>query len=310
MKKVILSLILILSLFCGCSHERKTLRTFSLDTEISITVDKKDEKKAANALALCRKYEKKFSRTDKESELYKLNNSASSPKGELLSLIEKSVSFSKASDGAFDITVAPLCDLWDIKSRTVPPTQKEIDEALKNVGYEKLTLSPFDSGGRTIDLGAVAKGYIADRLGEYLREKNVQDAIIDLGGNILLIGEFTVGVRNPFKPDELFAKITLKDKSAVTSGAYQRYFEYEGKRYHHIIDPRSGQSAQSGLASVTVISSSSETADALSTAIYVLGEEGISLCEKYENTDAFLITDDGEVVTTDGFSEKYKLELF
>ena len=147
------------------------------------------------------------------------------------------------------------------------------------------------------------------KLIEEFRNDNIENVIVDLGGNVALIGQFTVGIRNPFNPDEIFATISLKDKSAVTSGAYQRYFEYDGKRYHHIIDPRSGCPADSGIASVTVISPSSIEADALSTAIFILGKDSISLCSQFPDTDAFIIMNDGSTVTTDNFAEKYSLIL-
>ena len=157
-------------------------------------------------------------------------------------------------------------------------------------------------------MGAVAKGYIADKLAEYFREKGVEKAIIDLGGNVVLIGEYKVGIRSPFNPEEIFATITAKDKSAVTSGAYQRYFEYEGKRYHHIIDPRTGYPSDSGIASVTVISPSSMQADALSTAIFVMGKDSISLCDIFPDTDAIIIMENGDVITTENFEKKYNLK--
>lgn len=316
MKKVFSAIIFLLILITGllsffsANEKRETLHTFALDTVINITAQKKDAALVKEALSLCSHYENIFSRTNPESELYKVN---SKEKTVLSSDLEKVLSFSldfcRRTDGAFDITVAPLTKLWNIKERKVPPEEKEISEALRNVGYEKVTLSPFSLGKRELDLGAVAKGYIADCLTEFFKEKGVEEAIIDLGGNVALIGNFSVGIRDPFDSDKLFAKIRIKDKSAVTSGAYQRYFEYEGERYHHILDPRTGKCASSSLASVTVISPSSMHADALSTAIYVLGENALSLCAQFPDTDALLITDEGKVITTDGFGEKYGLQL-
>ena len=157
-------------------------------------------------------------------------------------------------------------------------------------------------------MGAVAKGYIADRLIGHFKKNNVTDVIVDLGGNVALLGEHTVGIRNPFSSDEVFAVIKLKDKSAVTSGAYQRYFIHNQKRYHHIIDPRTGKCADSGIASVTVVSPSSMWADALSTSIFILGEDALSLCKEFPDTDALIINENGTVITTDGFEEKYDLE--
>ena len=314
-KKVFLPLliatILLTAVFLLQKEEkRQTVHTYAFDTVINITAPKKAASLSGEALDLCQKYEDVFSRTNEKSELYALN----AGKGSVLSddmkkVLDFSLSFCALTDGAFDISVAPLTSLWNIKERTIPPTKEEIESVIPLIGYEEITLSPFSLGGRQLDLGAVAKGYVADKLTEYFKENNAEDVIIDLGGNVALIGEFCVGIRSPFNPEELFAKITLKDKSAVTSGAYQRYFDYDGKRYHHILDPRTGECANSHLASVTVISPSSMHADALSTAIYILGEDGLSLCSNFPDTDALLITGDGEVITTDGFKEKYKLEL-
>jgi len=305
---VFMSLVLAVML-SSCTEKKVTRQSFAFDTVVNITADEKYQKEISEAFSLCQDYEKIFSRTNEKSELYLINKGEiTAPSQEIKEVLEFSLSMSDFTDGAFDITVAPLVDLWDVNKRTSPPSQDEIEKAREIVGYKKVSEEPFSLGGTSLDMGAVAKGYIADKLTDYFRGKGVEDAIIDLGGNVALIGEHTVGIRNPKKPDEIFAVMTLHDKSAVTSGAYQRYFEYEGKRYHHIIDPRSGNCADSVIASVTVISPSSMQADALSTAIYILGEDALSLCESFPDTDAIIIKEDGKVVTTDGFSDKYHLE--
>lgn len=312
MKKYLLLLLAVFLLFTGCesTQERITKQSFAFDTVVSITADEKDKEHIDRAIGLCNEYENIFSRTSPRSELYKINNSSIkdlSP--HMKNVVEFSLDFSKKTKGAFDITVAPLCELWNVNSRKEPPSEAEVKEALNTVGYEKISLSPFSLNGAMLDLGAVAKGYIADKLSADFKEKGVDNVIIDLGGNVAVLGEYTVGIRNPSSPDEVFATIRLKDKSAVTSGAYQRYFEYEGKRYHHIIDPRTGYSAQSGITSVTVISPSSMHADALSTAIFILGEDALSLCSEFSDTDALIITKDNKVITTDNFEEKYNLYI-
>lgn len=313
MKKIIslFVIFIMLIILSSCqSRERVTRQNFAFDTIINITTDKKDSGKIDRAFELCREYEKSFSSTDSSSELYKLNNKDGiSPSTELMEVLKFSFEMSELSDGAFDITVKPLVDLWNVSKRKLPPTAAEIEQARLNTGYEKVSLSPFDTNGRKLDMGAVAKGYIADKLIEEFRKDDIENVIVDLGGNVALIGEFTVGIRNPFNPDEIFATISLKDKSAVTSGAYQRYFEYDGKRYHHIIDPRTGFPAESGIASVTVISSSSIQADALSTTIFILGKDSISLCSQFPDTDALIIMNDKSIVATDNFAEKYSLIL-
>ncbi len=309
---ILLVLMLCISSFaCDKKDEPLTKQGFFFDTVINITVDEKDMPAAEAAFTLCHELENTFSRTKNGSELHKINNQdISSLSTDMKKVLEFAFSISEMTDGAFDVTVAPLTDLWDIKKRTVPPTKEELDTALVNVGYKKVSLQPFESGSSSIDLGAVAKGYAADCVAKLLKEKGVKHAIIDLGGNVALIGEYTVGITNPFDKDSLFARITLKDKSVVTSGAYQRYFEYEGKRYHHIIDPRTGMCADSGIASVTIISPSSMQADALSTAIFVLGQDSISLCKSFADTDAFIIMENGDIITTEGFDQKYKTEYF
>ena len=310
MKKTIFFLLISALLLCSCAEKRITKQSFSFDTVINITADKKDEDKVAEALSECNKFEKIFSRTNPESELYKLNSGTTELEGEHLSrVISFGLEMSRLTDGAFDITVAPLCDVWNIKERTAPPEKKEIESALKNVGYDKISLSPFNLNNTKIDLGALSKGYIADKLREEFIKKGCENIIIDLGGNISLIGEYTVGIRDPNSPEKIFATIKLKDKSAVTSGSYQRYFEYNGKRYHHIIDPRTGMCSDNSIASVTVISPVSMQADALSTAIFVMGERGLDLLKSFSDTDALIIFENGEILTSKGFKEKYDLKL-
>ena len=313
MKKVFLLITVCLAMiFSGCesSETRITKQSFVFDTVVSITANEKDSEHINKALQLCSDFELTFSRTNPESELYKLNNSDIVTLSEnMRKVLEFSLNFSEMSDGAFDVTVEPLVSLWDVKNRKAPPTSSAISEALKTVGYQNISLEPFSANNSTIDLGAIAKGYVADMMSDYFTSHNVRDVIIDLGGNVAVIGEFTVGIRNPSSPDEIFASFTLKDKSAVTSGAYQRYFEYEGKTYHHIIDPRTGYPSDSGIASVTVISPSSMQADAISTAIFISGEDAISLCNEFPDTDALIITNDQRIVTTDNFEERYKLQL-
>ena len=312
MKKISLFILVIfMAVICSsCSGVTRniTRQSFALDTVISITTDEKDSDKIDNVFILLSRYEKVFSRTNPQSQLYLLN----SGQGEMTEDIEKVLSFSlemsRLTDGAFDVTVAPLVDLWNVKERKAPPAEDEIKSTLALVGYDEVSVKPLNLSGRQLDMGAVAKGYIADKIAGQFKSQGVRKAIIDLGGNVVLIGEYNVGIRSPFNPDEVFATITLKDKSAVTSGAYQRYFEHDGKRYHHIIDPRTGYPSESGIASVTVISPSSMQADALSTSIFILGKDAISLCDNFPDTDALIIMENGSIVTTENFEEKYNLK--
>ncbi len=312
MKKIILVIGVIFIVFtasaCSNTERSVTRQSFALDTVINITTNEKDSDKISKAFALLNEYEKIFSRTNPESELYLLNNGTADISEDIAEALKFSLEISRLTGGAFDVTVAPLVDLWNVKERKTPPTKAEIAKTLTLVGYDEVSLNPFNLSGRQLDMGAVAKGYIADKVADTFRKSGIKKAIIDLGGNVVLIGEYKVGIRDPFNPDEVFATITVKDKSAVTSGAYQRYFEYEGKRYHHIIDPRTGYPSDSGIASVTVISPSSMQADALSTSIFILGKDSIFLCDEFPDTDAIIIMENGEVITTENFEEKYKLK--
>ena len=296
--------------FTSCGGENTTTRqSFAFDTVVNITANKSFSSEISQAFELCKSYGDIFSRTSPDSELYAINTGEdTSPSADIKNVLDFSLEMSRLTDGAFDITVAPLVELWDVNNRTAPPTDAEIKAAQEKVGYRKISGEPFSLQGACLDMGAVAKGYIADRLIGHFKKNNVTDVIVDLGGNVALLGEHTVGIRNPFSSDEVFAVIKLKDKSAVTSGAYQRYFIHNQKRYHHIIDPRTGKCADSGIASVTVVSPSSMWADALSTSIFILGEDALSLCKEFPDTDALIINENGTVITTDGFEEKYDFE--
>ncbi len=312
--KRILSLavaVLIIATLSSCDKKKRiTKQTFAFDTIISITTNKKDTDKVEKAFTLCRNYEKIFSRTDKQSELFSINEKGLPPvTDDIKEVLAFSLQMSEYTEGAFDITVAPLVDLWNVGERTSPPDDSEISKALSHIGYSDIKLNPFDTAGKKLDMGAVAKGYIADKLIEEFKKSSTENVIVDLGGNVALIGEYTVGIRDPFNPQEIFATISLKDKSAVTSGSYQRYFEHDGKRYHHIIDPRTGYPSDSGIASVTVISPSSMNADALSTAIFIMGKDSISLCRNFPDTDAFIIMEDGSTYQTENFAKKYSLKF-
>ncbi len=286
---------LLLSLVSGCEKTAvpyvKT--SFALDTVVQVTVyDKKDEAAALKALDYCRTAEKTFSMTDPESELYRLNASSGMPvqvSDELYALLENCLNFSELSDGAFDITLGALSSVYAFSGSVHRiPDEQERAGLLSRAGADKISLGAenavFASSGTVIDLGAAAKGYIADRMKELLISEDVRHAIINLGGNVLSIGgkpagkasvpfEAGIAVPVPGRSNEVLLTVSLTDDSLVTSGTYQRYFEQDGIRYHHILDPKTGLPAENGLASVSVCCRQSESADILSTACFVLGEE-------------------------------------
>lgn len=271
------------------------------------------------ALALCDHYELLFSRTNSDSVLYKVNSGETTVvPAELAELILEGIKYAKLSEGAFDITVGSISSLWDFTSGTHNiPDASVIETALASVDYTKLTLTP--SGDETytiqkpddmiIDLGAVAKGYIADKLKAFLLDKGIDKAIIDLGGNILCVGgktessNFNIGIKKPFSEDSTpLVTLSLNDVSAVSSGNYERYFYVGDKLYHHILNPMTGYPYDNELSGVTIISSSSLTGDCLSTTCFALGlEDGLKLINKTDGVEAMFVTADGNIHYSDGF---------
>lgn len=273
--------------------------------------------------AVIDKYEKLFSRTLECSEVYRINHGAGTTfeiSDELKDILEFSLSYGNLSGGALDVSIAPLSSLWDFSSlehKTEAPSAEDIQAAQALVNYADITIEgntlTFAKEGMQLELGAVAKGYIADRVKEFLLSKGVTSAIINLGGNILLVGEkpdgtaFNVGIQKPFEDrDSVVVAISeLKDCSMVSSGIYERYFyDADGKFYHHILDAKTGYPCDTDLTQVTIISPDSATGDALSTACFALGlKKGMELIHSLENIYAVFITSDGELHFSDGFLE-------
>ncbi|MCR4590231.1 MAG: FAD:protein FMN transferase [Lachnospiraceae bacterium] len=267
---------------------------FVLDTVANITIfdgmDKEDaERILEESFDEIRRYEELFSAEKEESDVSRINRAAGAETEvapETAELISVSLKYSELSGGVFDITIRPVSKLWDFKSgKGVPPDDADIKEALKHVGYENVILDCEKNTVRLkdpeaeIDLGGIAKGYIADRIKEYLINKGVKSAIINLGGNVLLIGskpdgsDFGVGIEKPFGDGEMVDTIKVSDRSVVTSGNYERCFYYEDRLYHHILDTSTGYPADGGLNAVTVVSGHSVDGDALSTTCFCLGAE-------------------------------------
>ncbi len=301
-------LIFMLLSLCGCNSNIENSETrFVLDTVATLTADCSKET-LNGAFELCESYDKLLSRTNKESDVYKLNNydGFTDVNEGTLKIIERSIYYSKLTDGKFDITICPVSELWDFKNQIVPP-KDEIAEALKNVDYEAIEIkdAKINLNGKKIDLGGIGKGFIADKIKTFFKEMGVPSGIINLGGNVVVFGdEYKVGIQNPFS-DGIIATLSIKDKSAVTSGIYQRYIEQDGKFYHHIIDPATGYSVENSLASVTVIGDSSLDCDALSTVCMLTGlEKGLEIIETQPETEAVFIDKEKNITLSSGLYKK------
>ena len=316
MKKITsLSMAIICLLLIGCNEKPKNLKSsrFMLDTIVTLDINC-DQKTLEEAFLLCEKYENLLSKTRKNSDVYKLNNADDyiTVSKDTVKIIKRSVYFSGLSGGLFDITICPVTNLWDFEGTTLPD-RKEIEEAIKNVNYERIKADgeKVFLDGTEIDLGGIAKGYIADKLLSFFKEKNVADGIINLGGNVIVFGdkEKSVGIAKPFSENEIVAKVKLKNKSIVTSGTYERFIDIDGKIYHHILDPKTGYSCETDLNSATVIGDTSLDLDALSTICILLGKEkATKLIEQTENTEAVFIDKQGKLTYTKGL--KYKDNTF
>ena len=287
---------------------------FLLNTYVTVTLyDSEDETLLDQAMALCREYENRLSKTIETSEVYQLNHRAEGKTVFKLStdtadLIREGLYYSELSDGAFDITVEPLSSLWDFTSgKNIIPPEKDIAADVKKVGWQNLKLEgdtlTFLSPDTTIDLGSIAKGFIADRIKEYLESQGVKSAIINLGGNVLCVGElpgrkpFRIGLQKPFETHStIIANLNINDLSVVSSGVYERHFVIDGKNYHHLLNPKTGYPYDNGLVAVTIVSKKSVDGDALSTTCFSLGlEKGTALLDSYEDIFGYFITADGEV---------------
>lgn len=315
--------IVIISLFTGCraSQEPSVSRTsFMLDTIISITLyDWTDEDTLTMAMEEISRLEKILSVEQEGSDLYRLAEAAGkqwvdiSP--ECQEVLTMANEYWRLSEGHFDITTGPLIDLWSIREgKGHYPTEEELKNTLPKISSEKLKIGSgsayLEDVGMKANLGAIAKGYIADQVKEKLVEAGVQHATIDLGRNLLFIGgkedesPFRVGVQSPFdERGELANVLLVSGKSVVTSGINERFFEYQGVKYHHILDPFTGFPADVGVASVTIISEKSVEGDALSTTCLLLGvEKGLALIEGLPNVEALFIEKDGKQVMSSGFA--------
>ncbi len=319
----------------GCDQNSKepvTKSIFALDTIINITVyDIKNEKVLDKAIDLIDKYENIYSKTIESSEMYRLNNRtlpsvSDTPytyeiSNELKELLNYGLEYSKLSNGALDITIEPITSLWDFKAEQPQiPDEGLIKEAINKVGYEGVVLEDniihLKDEDITLELGALAKGFIADKVKEYLVSQGVKSAIIDLGGNILTIGgknnkdPFRIGIQKPFAGrNEIVASMDIHDQSVVTSGIYERYLTLGGKTYHHLLNPKTGFPFDNNLISVTIISPKSVDGDGLSTTCFALGlEKGIDLINNLEDVYGIFITKDYELYYSEGFFENINVE--
>ncbi len=332
----------------SCAREqvyKKEKKLMGTTAEITLYGEKNDTA-IEQAFKEMEEIEKIASEYRKDSQLSKINRYAGVRKikvdPRLYAMIEKSVYYSKLSDGAFDITVGPLIKLWQIKEKMLKsspsiPSEKEIKQKLKNISYQEISLNAkaktvyLKKKGMKIGLGAVAKGYAVDKAIEKLKTENVKLALVRLGGEIRVLGErkktwyaperyipWKIGIQHPREKDGILGIVKLQNGEAVsTSGDYEQYFLKNDVRYHHILNPKTGKPAwecqavtivaDKGLRQAQTLSESKGLdADILSTTVFVLGpEKGMELIEKLSDVEGLIVRNDGEVIFSSGMKDRF-----
>ncbi|MFZ1730253.1 MAG: FAD:protein FMN transferase [Bacteroidota bacterium] len=266
------------------------------------------------AFAEVRRVDTLFSTYKPESPVWKLNHGDDTlvtVPAEVLDLMLHCDTISRRSAGAFDVAVQPLIEAWgfDGENPSVPAAWA-LDAALLRSGWKHIGFTPDGlvkkSAGAGVNFGSIAKGYAVDRAITVLRESGITDALVNAGGEIRAVGgSWQVGIQHPRSPSELLAVVDLHGRAIATSGDYEQFFEKDGVRYHHIFDPSTGAPAR-GCQSVSVIAGDDMTADALATAVFVLGPKaGLELLKQYPDIEALIVDDKGGQQSTPGF-ERYR----
>lgn len=297
---VLISLVTVVTLFAGCKHSENTVNRLLFDTAVTLTAEC-ERSVLLEAISLCEHYENLLSRTKETSDVYKINSSENfvTVSEETALIIKTALKYCEKSEGLYDITITPVAILWDFNKEILPDAAK-LSQAVKKVDYRRIQVegNRVNANGAQIDLGSVAKGYIADKLCEFFKEKGVKNAIINLGGNVYVLGDkYTkVGIQKPFESG-VSGVVKIKNLSAVTSGTYQRCFTVGDTFYHHILDPKTGYPRNTDLDSVTVIGENSMLCDIMSTVCLLSGSQKAEEFIKDEGLCAVIIHKNGQIKT-------------
>ena len=339
-QKMLTFILLTALLLSGCQKNSNTEATpitkikpisktnFFLGTVVEISMyNQLDEAIIDKAFDRISEIERKMTINNAEtSEIIALNNASGKNEVKLSSdtfyVMEKGKQYSEMANGKFDITIGPIVKLWNIGTEyAAVPKKSKLEEAVRLVDYKNLTLSKenqsamLKEAGMKVDLGAIAKGYAADEAARILKENGVENAIVNLGGNVMTVGGSTsgspwkIGIQDPFNPrGDILGVVSIKNQTVVTSGTYERYFEENGKKYHHILNPYTGYPIENNLHSVSIITDKSIDGDGLSTTTLLIGlEEGMELIESLEQVDAIFITSDKKVYVSSGLKDNFKI---
>lgn len=339
----------LLGVFCalstaGCGQKQETKTTeavseentteasaqvFAMDTYMSLKAYGKNAQKAVDdAKAEIERLDKLWSAVDEGSEIYQLNQKKQMKvSDETLELIEFAKKKSAQSHDAFDISIYPIVELWGFPTENYRvPSNSEIRKQLKYVDSQKIKINKKTKvvtlqKNMKIDLGGIAKGYTSQRIAKIYKKDGVKSGVISLGGNVQAIGKKTdgsrwkVGIQSPDDTENMIGGYEAADEAVITSGAYERYFEKNGKRYHHIIDPATGKPSQKDLKSVTIISKNGTLSDTLSTTLFVMGKDkAISYWKKHSSEFNMILVDNKDKIyisqgIKDHFSSDYDYKV-
>lgn len=313
---------------CGGSKPEKddtvqsTQEIFAMDTYMSLTAyGSNSEEAVSKAVQEINRLDAMFSVGNEDSDVTKINENGSGEVSEETAFImNRAMQVSKETKGAFDITIYPVMELWGFTTKNYRvPESSEIADVLKHVSYTNVEVNGQQvtlSDGASIDLGGIAKGYTSSRVIQIMKDCGIEHAIINLGGNVQVLGtktdgsDWRVAIQNPDSESSYLGVLSTADKAVITSGGYERYFEQDGHVYHHIIDPQTGYPSESDLTSVTIVCSDGTTADALSTALFVMGFDGAKELYRSGSLDFEMILYDGiKVYVSEGIADSFSTNM-
>lgn len=337
MKKIICGILASVLFLCSCGNEpetkessvdaqSKTISLFAMDTYMTLKAYGKEAEIALEKSSEeIERLQNLFNINDSESDVSIINSHAGQEpvavSEDTASVIKTACEVSYETDGALDISVYPVLKEWGFTTENYKiPSQREIDVLLESIDYKKIELNDNSiamADHMQLDLGSVGKGYTGDKIMEILQNEGITSAMINLGGNVQTLGtkpdgkKWRIGIEDPDNTDNTVCKIDVNDCAVITSGNYQRFFVGEdGKKYWHILDPKTGYPADNGIVSATVIGTSGAECDALSTALFVMGtEKAINYAKTHPNIDVILITSDRKLYITDGIYADAEIQL-
>ena len=308
------------------SNEESSKDIFAMDTYMTVTAyGAKAQEAVDEAEAEIQRLDELLSTGNEESEIAQLNQNKSATLSEDAGyLVERALELNKETDGAFDIAIYPVMEAWGFPTQNYQvPTADTLESLLKLADASQIIYDEnsrkisFGREGMKIDLGGIAKGYTSSRIMDIYKENNISSGLVNLGGNVQALGtkpdgsKWRVAVQSPDDTEDYLGILSVEDKAVITSGGYERYFEQDGKTYHHIINPKTGYPAENGLTSVTVVSEDGTLADGLSTSLFIMGkEEAIEFWKAHsEEFDIIMLTDEGKLYVTEGIQDDFSTEM-